>query len=38
MRNGGNNAWLAAQYGGIHGLEISSGIAGKSMAIFAVGL
>jgi hypothetical protein len=35
MRNGGNNAWLATQYGGIHVLEISAGVAGKSMANFA---
>ncbi|WP_238552689.1 hypothetical protein, partial [Pseudomonas sp. GM80] len=38
MRNGGNNAWLATQYGGIHVLEISASVAGKSMANFAIRL
>jgi hypothetical protein len=32
MRNGGNNAWLAARYGESHGLEISLPADDKSMA------
>jgi hypothetical protein len=35
MRNGGNNAWLAAQYGGSHVLQSSLRAAGESMAKFS---